>query len=27
VDHALYYIRDGVLVVPKNGVIPDNTTV
>lgn len=24
-DHALYYIRDGVLVVPKNAVIPDNT--
>jgi glucose-1-phosphate adenylyltransferase len=25
VDHPMYYIRDGVLVVPKNGVIPDNT--
>ncbi len=24
-DHALYYIRDGILIVPKNGVIPDNT--
>lgn len=24
-DHPLLYIRDGVLVVPKNGVIPDNT--
>lgn len=24
-DHPLYYIRDGILVVPKNGVIPDNT--
>ncbi|MCC6234363.1 MAG: glucose-1-phosphate adenylyltransferase [Verrucomicrobiales bacterium] len=23
-DHPLYYIRDGVLIVPKNGVIPDN---
>jgi glucose-1-phosphate adenylyltransferase len=22
VDHALYYIRDGVVVIPKNGVIP-----
>ncbi|MBX3744984.1 MAG: glucose-1-phosphate adenylyltransferase [Verrucomicrobiae bacterium] len=27
VDHPLYYIRDGVLVVPKNGVIPDNTVI
>lgn len=26
-DHPLCYIRDGVLVVPKNGVIPDGTTV
>jgi glucose-1-phosphate adenylyltransferase len=26
-DHSLYYIRDGVLVVPKNGVIPDNTVI
>lgn len=25
VDHELYFIRDGVLVVPKNGVIPDGT--
>ncbi len=24
-DHPMYYIRDGVLVVPKNGVIPDGT--
>lgn len=24
-DHPLYYIRDGILVVPKNGVIPDGT--
>ena len=24
-DHPLFYIRDGILVVPKNGVIPDNT--
>ncbi len=27
VDHELYFIRDGVLVVPKNGVIPDNTVI
>ena len=25
VDHPLYYIRDGVLIVPKNGMIPDGT--
>src|SRR5205814_3619600 len=22
VDHALYYIRDGIVIIPKNGVIP-----
>ena len=22
VDHALYYVRDGVVIIPKNGVIP-----
>ena len=27
VDHGLYYIRDGILVVPKNGVIPDGTII
>lgn len=27
VDHPLYYIRDGVLVVPKDAVIPDNTVI
>ncbi|MEN9675381.1 MAG: hypothetical protein RIS76_1277 [Verrucomicrobiota bacterium] len=25
VDHPLYYVRDGVLVIPKGTVIPDNT--
>jgi glucose-1-phosphate adenylyltransferase len=25
VDHPLYYIRDGILIVPKNGVIPPGT--
>lgn len=25
VDHPLYYIRDGILIVPKNGVIPSGT--
>jgi glucose-1-phosphate adenylyltransferase len=27
VDHPLYYIRDGVLVIPKNTVIPNGTIV
>lgn len=27
VDHPLYYIRDGVLIIPKNGVIPHGTMV
>jgi hypothetical protein len=26
VDHAMYYIRDGVVIIPKNGVVPDGTT-
>lgn len=24
-DHALYYIRDGIVIIPKNGVIPHGT--
>jgi glucose-1-phosphate adenylyltransferase len=24
-DHALYYIRDGIVIVPKNGIIPHGT--
>ncbi|MBX7158011.1 MAG: glucose-1-phosphate adenylyltransferase [Verrucomicrobiae bacterium] len=24
-DHELYYIRDGIMVIPKNSVIPDHT--
>jgi glucose-1-phosphate adenylyltransferase len=27
VDHPLYYIRDGVVVIPKNGIIPHGTTI
>jgi glucose-1-phosphate adenylyltransferase len=27
VDHPLYYIRDGVVVIPKNGVVPHNTII
>jgi glucose-1-phosphate adenylyltransferase len=26
-DHPLYYIRDGVVVIPKNGVIPHGTAI
>ena len=22
VDHELYYIRDGIVIIPKNGVVP-----
>jgi glucose-1-phosphate adenylyltransferase len=27
VDHELYYVRDGVVVIPKNGVVPHGTVV
>ncbi len=27
VDHAMYYIRDGIVVVPKNGIIPQGTVI
>ncbi len=27
VDHPLYYIRDGIVIIPKNGVIPHNTVI
>ena len=27
VDHPLYYIRDGIVIIPKNAVIPDNTVI
>ncbi len=26
-DHPLYYVRDGIIIVPKNGVIPHGTVV
>jgi glucose-1-phosphate adenylyltransferase len=26
-DHALYYIRDGIVIVPKNGAIPHGTVI
>ena len=27
VDHPMYFIRDGIVVIPKNGVVPDNTVI
>ena len=27
VDHPLYFIRDGIVVIPKNGVIPHGTVI
>jgi glucose-1-phosphate adenylyltransferase len=27
VDHALYYIRDGIVIIPKNAVIPHGTVI
>jgi glucose-1-phosphate adenylyltransferase len=27
VDHALYYIRDGIVIIPKNGIIPHGTII
>jgi glucose-1-phosphate adenylyltransferase len=26
-DHEMYYIRDGIVIIPKNAVIPDGTTI
>lgn len=27
VDHPLYYIRDGIVIIPKNAIIPDGTRI
>jgi glucose-1-phosphate adenylyltransferase len=27
VDHPMYYIRDGIVIVPKNGVVPHGTVI
>jgi len=27
VDNPMYYIRDGIVIIPKNGVVPHNTTI
>jgi len=26
-DHPLYYVRDGIVIIPKNGVIPHGTII
>jgi glucose-1-phosphate adenylyltransferase len=26
-DHALYYIRDGIVIIPKNGIVPHGTVI
>jgi glucose-1-phosphate adenylyltransferase len=26
-DHPLYFIRDGIVIIPKNGIVPDGTTI
>jgi glucose-1-phosphate adenylyltransferase len=27
VDHPMYYIRDGIVIIPKGGVVPDGTVI
>ncbi len=27
VDHPLYFIRDGIVIIPKNGIVPHNTVI
>jgi glucose-1-phosphate adenylyltransferase len=27
VDHSLYYVRDGIVIIPKNGVVPHGTVI
>jgi glucose-1-phosphate adenylyltransferase len=27
VDHPLYYVRDGIVIIPKNAVIPSGTVI
>ena len=27
VDHELYYVRDGVVIIPKNSVVPHGTVI
>jgi glucose-1-phosphate adenylyltransferase len=26
-DHELYYIRDGIVIIPKNAIIPHGTVI
>jgi glucose-1-phosphate adenylyltransferase len=27
VDHPMYFIRDGIVIIPKNGIVPDGTII
>ena len=27
VDHPMYFIRDGIVIIPKNGVVPHGTVI
>ena len=27
VDHPLYFIRDGIVIIPKSGILPDGTVI
>ena len=27
VDHPLYYVRDGIVIIPKNGIVPHGTVI
>jgi glucose-1-phosphate adenylyltransferase len=27
VDHPLYFVRDGIVVIPKNGIVPNGVTI
>jgi glucose-1-phosphate adenylyltransferase len=27
VDHAMYYVRDGIVIIPKNGIVPHGTVI
>ena len=26
-DHELYHMRDGIVIIPKNAIVPDNTVI
>jgi glucose-1-phosphate adenylyltransferase len=27
VDHPLYFVRDGIVIIPKNGIVPHGTVI